>query len=55
MVKNTYFRCCVLQLSDIGLDLGFVLNRLFSEDVVKLIQQAGDNQVEAIRHRAAVF
>jgi len=43
-----------LQLSEIGVELGFILDDLLSSDLNKLIQQAGDNQMEAVRHRAAV-
>jgi hypothetical protein len=42
-------------LSDIGIELGFILDRLLAADLNKLIQQAGDNQMDAIRHRAVVF
>jgi hypothetical protein len=46
-------RACCEKLSVIGLELSFTLNRLFAPEVEKLIQLAGDNQVDAIRHRAA--
>jgi len=42
------------QLSEIGVELGFILDDLLSSDLNKLIQQAGDNQMDAVRHRAAV-
>ena len=44
---------CV-QLSEIGVELGFILDELLSSDLNKLIQQAGDNQMDAVRHRATV-
>jgi len=56
-VYFTYHISCVsvcLQLSEIGVELGFILDDLLSSDLNKLIQQAGDNQMEAVRHRAAV-
>lgn len=34
--------------------MNFILDRLFANDLEKLIQQTGDNQMDAIRHRAAV-
>jgi len=43
-----------LQLSEIGVEVRFILDDLLSADLNRLIQQAGDNQMEAIRHRAAV-
>lgn len=36
------------------MELGFILDDLLSADLNKLIQQAGDNQMDAVRHRAAV-
>jgi hypothetical protein len=39
-------------LSEIGIELGFILDALLADDLNKLIQQAGDNQMDAIRHRA---
>ena len=48
------FICVHIQLSDIGVELGFILDDLLSSDLNKLIQQAGDNQMDAVRHRAAV-
>lgn len=46
-------RSCCGQLSEIGLEMNFILDRLFANDLEKLIQQTGDNQMDAIRHRAA--
>jgi len=46
--------CASVQLSEIGVELGFILDDLLSSDLNKLIQQAGDNQMDAVRHRAAV-
>ena len=44
----------MFQLSDIGLELLFALDRMMEKDVARLIQQTGDHQVEAVKHRAAV-
>ena len=48
-----YMSVCI-QLSEIGVELQFILDDLLSSDLNKLIQQAGDNQMDAVRHRAAV-
>jgi hypothetical protein len=33
----------------------FILDRLMASDVEKLIQEAGDFQMEAVKHRCSVF
>jgi hypothetical protein len=43
------------QLSEIGLEMTFILDRLMASDVEKLIQEAGDFQMEAVKHRCSVF
>lgn len=47
----TFFQ---LQLSEIGLETTFILDRLMAADVERLIQEAGDFQMEAVKHRCTV-
>ena len=53
-VQSNQCECVCVQLSEIGVELGFILDDLLSSDLNKLIQQAGDNQMDAVRHRATV-
>ena len=45
---------CSFQLSSIGLELTFVLDTLILPDLEKILKDAAELQVEAIRHRASV-
>ncbi|ELU07335.1 hypothetical protein CAPTEDRAFT_141927 [Capitella teleta] len=41
------------KLSEIGLEMTFTFDRLMASDVERLIQEAGDFQMEAVKHRCS--
>ena len=44
-------RTCCDQLNEIGLELTFALDRMMANDLSRLIQEAGDNRMEAVKLR----
>ena len=47
-------RTCCEKLRDVGCDVTFVLDAMLEKDIRKLVQEAGDCQIEAVKHRAKV-
>lgn len=55
--NQVLFRCVITfakQLSEAGLELGFLLDSLIAPDVVRVIEESRDQLVEALKYRANV-